>query len=87
MRPREIIRQTIQCPKDSAGPMRSRLSRRAKSNTATTASPEARSVPMPTPLARRQTGSPLCFLRLLSNADSGTKRRNMLIRRAIFPAA
>src|SRR6266567_5088836 len=35
----------------------------------------------------RQTGSPFCFRRLLSNADSGTKRRRKLTWRAIFPAA
>ena len=36
---------------------------------------------------RRQTGSPFCFRRLLSKADSGTKRRRKLTWRAIFPAA
>lgn len=35
----------------------------------------------------RQVGSPFCFRRLLSNADSGTKRRRVLTRRASFPAA
>jgi hypothetical protein len=39
------------------------------------------------PSCRRQTGSPFCFRRLLSNADAGTKRRRKLTWRAIFPAA